>query len=239
MGFFPVDAETLNYLHVSAKFYQDLVRQGELTPSGKLPPVLPVVLYNGRERWWAPRQVASLIEQIPGGLSAYQPRLEYLLLDEGEYSEAELASLHNLVAALFRLEQSQDAEAVHKVVDSLVDWLREPGHRGLRRAFSRWLREVLLPARVPDTEIPRIRDLEDARAMLRERVIEWTQEWRQEGRQEGRREGERHLLVQQLEHRFGTLDDSTRSRIERASDERLITWGKRLLSAERLEDVFV
>ena len=75
--------------------------------------------------------------------------------------------------------------------------------------------------------------------MLRERVIEWTQEWRQEGRQEGRREGERHLLVQQLEHRFGTLDDSTRSRIERASDERLITWGKRLLSAERLEDVFV
>ncbi|MEX1058175.1 MAG: Rpn family recombination-promoting nuclease/putative transposase [Natronospirillum sp.] len=28
--------------------YQYLVRQGELTPAGKLPPVLPVVLYNGQ-----------------------------------------------------------------------------------------------------------------------------------------------------------------------------------------------
>ncbi|AHK80637.1 hypothetical protein M911_06040 [Ectothiorhodospira haloalkaliphila] len=31
--------------------YQDLIRQNKLTPSGKLPPALPVVLYNGEERW--------------------------------------------------------------------------------------------------------------------------------------------------------------------------------------------
>ncbi|HEY4565135.1 MAG TPA: Rpn family recombination-promoting nuclease/putative transposase, partial [Thermoanaerobaculia bacterium] len=28
-------------------FYQDLLKRGETTPSGKLPPVLPLVLYNG------------------------------------------------------------------------------------------------------------------------------------------------------------------------------------------------
>lgn len=30
-----------------ALLYQDLIRQGQLTVKGKLPPVLPMVLYNG------------------------------------------------------------------------------------------------------------------------------------------------------------------------------------------------
>lgn len=33
-----------------ALLYQDLIEQKCLTPNGLLPPVLPVVLYNGEER---------------------------------------------------------------------------------------------------------------------------------------------------------------------------------------------
>jgi Uncharacterized conserved protein len=63
--------------------YQDLVRQKTFTPNGKLPPVLPVVLYNGETRWSAAQNVAELVEQVPGGLEQYCPNLSYLLLDEG------------------------------------------------------------------------------------------------------------------------------------------------------------
>lgn len=31
--------------------YQDLIRNKQLEPSGLLPPVLPIVLYNGERRW--------------------------------------------------------------------------------------------------------------------------------------------------------------------------------------------
>ena len=65
----------LRVLAYVALFYQELVRHGELTPDGKLPPVLPVLLYNGRRRWQAPREVAELIAEVPGGLAAYRPRL--------------------------------------------------------------------------------------------------------------------------------------------------------------------
>ena len=41
--------------------YQDLIRQRLLTPNGKLPPVLPVVLYNGETEWRAAQNVADLI----------------------------------------------------------------------------------------------------------------------------------------------------------------------------------
>ena len=33
--------------------YQDLIKTKQLTRTGRLPPVLPVVLYNGKPRWTA------------------------------------------------------------------------------------------------------------------------------------------------------------------------------------------
>jgi hypothetical protein len=52
-------------------FYQDLIWRRELT-EGKLPPVLPLVLYNGRAPWSAARDIAELIENVPGGLEQYR-----------------------------------------------------------------------------------------------------------------------------------------------------------------------
>jgi hypothetical protein len=84
--------------------------------------------------------------------------------------------------------------------------------------------------------------LEDAQTRLRQRVLEWTREWKEAGLQEclqeGRREGESYLLLQLLEHKFGDLDAVTRSRLETADDEELVHWGRRVLTAQRLEDVF-
>src|SRR6202012_2622766 len=60
--------------------YQDLLKRGEITPSGKLPPILPLVLYNGHALWGAAREIAELIEEVPGGLEKYRPQLRYCLL---------------------------------------------------------------------------------------------------------------------------------------------------------------
>lgn len=86
----------------TALLYQDLIRSDNLTRSRRLPPVLPLVLYNGDARWNAVQDISALIEEVPGGLSRYCPRLEYLLIDEGTYSDTELESLKNLTASLFR-----------------------------------------------------------------------------------------------------------------------------------------
>ena len=63
--------------------YQDLIKRREVTLPGKLPPVFPIVIYNGEAPWSAHRDVADLIESVPGGLGAYRPSLRYHLLDEG------------------------------------------------------------------------------------------------------------------------------------------------------------
>jgi len=46
-----------------ALLYQDLLKQGELTAEGLLPLVIPLVLYNEEMAWWAPEELADLIDQ--------------------------------------------------------------------------------------------------------------------------------------------------------------------------------
>jgi len=45
--------------------YQDIVRQHHLTADGKLPPVLPIVLYHGAAAWHASLDPADLAARLP------------------------------------------------------------------------------------------------------------------------------------------------------------------------------
>ncbi len=222
--------------------YQDLIRAKKLPKNGRLPPVLPIVLYNGDKRWTAARDVRELMEELPRGLERYRPRIRYLLLEERQYDEAELAAMPNVVAALFRLENSRAPADVRQVIDALNRWLREPDQSDLRRAFVVWLRQVLLPRRMPEVKLPELENLQEVRTLLAERVKEWTQKWREEGHKEGReeglKEGAAQLLIRQLEQKFGSLDTSVRRRVADAAPDCYLTWCERLLTADRLEDVF-
>ncbi|MDI6792416.1 MAG: Rpn family recombination-promoting nuclease/putative transposase, partial [bacterium] len=172
-----------------ALLYQDLIKSKQTLSDGRLPPVFPIVLYNGKKRWDAVQEVADLIVSVPGGLEAYQPRFHYLLLDEGKYTETDLPAKQNLAAALFSLENSRKPVDIQRVVSSLVEWLQAPEQTSLRRAFTVWLHRVLLPARFKGVEIPSVIELQEVKNMLAERVKEWTMEWKEEGLQAGRQEG--------------------------------------------------
>ncbi len=130
-------------LSYTGLLYQDLIRSQSLYQE-RLPPVLPIVLYNGDSRWTAAVDLSELIHPAPRELQVYQPRQRYLLLDEGAYHESALSGAHNLVAAVFRLENSRRAEDVLAVVTALLDWLQAPQQAGLRRAFTVWIQRVIL-----------------------------------------------------------------------------------------------
>ncbi|WP_295407575.1 Rpn family recombination-promoting nuclease/putative transposase [uncultured Thiocystis sp.] len=199
--------------------YQDLIRARQFArrrPEGatraapraprRLPPVVPLVLYNGRRPWTAPRDLADLIEPGPPTLEACRPRLRYLLVDASAYDETVLAARHNLVAALFRLENSRDPERVCAVIIALAEWMSDPEQRELRHSFVVWLREAFLATRLPGVALPELTDLEEIRTMLSERVLSWTEQWKQDGWKQGLEQGlisERRLLLRQIQRRFG------------------------------------
>jgi len=144
--------------------YQDLIRSQSLHEE-RLPPVLPIVLYNGETRWTAATELAELIEPAPMELQAYQPQQRYLLLDEGAYNDTQLAGLQNLVAAVFRLENSQTPEDVLAVVTALLDWLQHPQQTLLRRAFTVWIQRVILADSAPEAVTESIVELDEVRTI--------------------------------------------------------------------------
>ena len=219
--------------------YQDLIRRGALDEAGRLPPVLPVVLYNGPDRWAAPVEVGDLIAPVGEALARHQPSQRYFLLDEGRWGKDDLPG-RNLVSALVGLETSGTAPALWKVAEALSEWLRDSGDDELRRAFAEWLRQML-PKHFGEGAPPVAQALEGGRTMLAERAKEWTEEWLRQGREQGLEQGlelglerglergraeERALLCRLASRRFGA-----------ETGERLSGLLGRLTDPERLAEV--
>jgi predicted transposase YdaD len=61
--------------------HQDLVRRQELTSSGRLPPILPLLLYGEGSPQGVAQEVSELIEEGPCGLERYPPRLRWSMDD--------------------------------------------------------------------------------------------------------------------------------------------------------------
>jgi len=65
--------------------------------------------------------VFELIPPVPGLVEQFKPRQKYLLIDENAYTESELASVKNLVAAVFRIEHPVKPEAVRQLIGLLSE----------------------------------------------------------------------------------------------------------------------
>ena len=107
------------------------------------------------------------------------------------------------MTAVVRLEKSRSPADLVRVVEALCEWRRRPRDDELMRVFAEWVQrmaEALTPGE--KEELPPVRDLEDVRMTLIERVSQWPAQWMQEGLEQGL-EHERALLRRQAALRFG------------------------------------
>jgi hypothetical protein len=227
----------LRVLTYVALLYQDLARGEQLGPDGLLPPVLPLVLYNGERPWNAAVEMKDLVAKVPG-LGRYAPRMRHLLLDEKRLESLD-PSLRNLAGALFDFERSRTTDDILLTVQRLLAWLDGPGGEAIRRAFAIWLRRVLSETRGRPVDVE---DLTEVRSMLVERAREWVEEWKREGLEQGiergQLRGEANLLLRLLERKFGGVSDELEARVRRAGFDELHLWGERVLVAGTLAEVF-
>ena len=178
--------------------YQDLVRRGELGPNGELPPVLPVVLYNGPSRWTAAEDVAALIAPAGEAMACYQPSYRYFLLDERVQGEDDLPR-RNLVSALIALENSRSSADLKRALGALYDWLRGPGEPEIRRSFREWIERAGARRIFGSEGELSVQTSEEVNTMLAERVEEWTREWVEKGREQGIEQGVEQGIEQGIE----------------------------------------
>ena len=217
----------------------DLVKTGKVRENDGLPPVFPIVIYNGGKAWKAPQDVAALFAPMPESLKYYRPQHRHFLLDESRVSGEELDKSKGLVAQLLRLERAQEPEQVRQIVRELIARLHGPEYLSLRRAFTVWLGRVVLKRSGITEEIPEFQDLREVDAMLEERAAQWKNEYITLGRKEGEAKGEAKGLGRGiqllLEARFGALPASVTTYISSSSDSN--TLQKMMLSAYHAESL--
>ena len=181
-------AMAVRMLTYSGLLYQKLVAEGALRERGALPPVLPVVIYNGRSPWAAPVDVSALIAAGGAALARYQPSQQYFLLDEGRVDGGSLPP-GNLVSALIALETNRDRSRLSALLGALIELLRAQDDEELADAFTAWAEQVLLPRPLRGTASAPLPRLEEMRTMLAETVREWTERWVEQGIEQGLERG--------------------------------------------------
>jgi hypothetical protein len=216
--------------------YQDLIKRGDVLADGRLPPILPIVLYNGSPRWTAAADIFDLIPPVPGMVQQFKPQLKYLLIDENAYSDAELASLKNLVAAVFRIEHPASPANIQFLLDRLNEWLSD--RPDLRRMFAIWIRATLMRKAEYRIVLPQLDDLQELNVMLAERLEEWAHGYEAKGEQKGMQLGEALALQKLITKRFGVIPADILAKIATASREQIEIWFDKSIDAASLTDVF-
>ena len=97
----------------------------------QLPPIIPIVLYNVKQKWTAELEFRKLLanENLFGRELL---DFEYLLIDVARYTEEELLSLSNTIGSVFLLDQTEDQEQLLNRLSNLINTIQQ-----MRRIASR------------------------------------------------------------------------------------------------------
>lgn len=152
------------------------------------------MLYNGTERWSAKHDIYDMVQPTPPVfLQPYQPHLRYYLIDEGAYTDEELAQRHSPLSGIFGIENAATSwESLQQAVDRIVAIIQADPHKPrIDPIITRWVKRHLqrLGAGV---NLEALTSLVEDKNMLAENLENLVKRERLEGHQQGTLEAKRN-----------------------------------------------
>lgn len=225
-------------------FLENLLERNEGAKLKKLPPVFPIVVYNGERPWTAALNIRELIEPLHPALTEFQPIQKYCLVDEKRIPPEILKNAKGVAAYLVRTEQARSANDIYDVA---MNFNEEAGvtNEQMREDVLRWM-DLKISAVDPAgyEKIKNAHGLEDSEMLLElmdrhNKILEHRrQQYRDEGfsegiskgKAEGLAEGEargiaaqRRTLLAMLEDRFGDIPASWKTVISEITDDQILS----------------
>lgn len=174
----------LNYI---TNFWMDYVTSDAKIRS--LPPVFPIVLYNGEDEWNAVQNISGLIDNVEL-LDTYAPQFQYFKIDENDYNVEQLLSIHNLVSTLFLSEAHYDLELIKNELLALFD--TEPDKHAISLLLN-WFKQLAVNNRLDEMDYDALeyvyKSKDEARSMIETAVERERQRFYQNGWDKGKTEG--------------------------------------------------
>ncbi|WP_147564376.1 Rpn family recombination-promoting nuclease/putative transposase [Clostridium tyrobutyricum] len=213
----------------------------------KLPSVVPMVLYNGKNKWTASRNFKDILNSNElFGENVIDFR--YILFDVYRYDEGQLEKMANMVSTVFLLDKEISREDLMKRLrltayvlkkitpeqfDILKMWLKGIMKPRLDTESRTKVEEILEKSSQGEVDIM----VSNLGKSIDNIIREGRKEGIKAGRKEGRKEGKAELIIKMLAKKFIKLPDGYVNRIANLSDETLDKIAVDILDMEKVEEL--
>lgn len=219
----------------------ELWERAKETCGGKLPLIVPVVLYHGRRRWNVPRSFRALVagaEALPW--SRYVPDFEYYLCDLSRFTEKEILGVPALRVGLRLMKhifQPELSELFKKIIGELKVLPRARARQSLLPMA------IYLGATKGETVM---REFEQGvnyyfpelkGEIMETYAMTLIKRGMQQGVQQGRREEALAFVLRLLTRCLGSLSARAQARLRKLSLEQLEQLGEDLLNFKQASDL--
>ncbi len=118
----------------------------------KLPPVFPILLYNGKKSWTSPLNVVELVEGATV-LGEYGLACKYFPIIENAFSPKILQQIGNIVSTLFLAEANFDADLLALKLDKLFEKAEDKQAVSL---FINWLAQLFHHGKISEKDYAKL-----------------------------------------------------------------------------------
>ena len=166
----------------------------------RLPPVIPIVLYNGENNWTCVRCLWDLVEQAQL-FGDFVPNLRYYLVDIPRLDKTKLAKFANGLAAAFLLDREMDSADFAQTLQQATTWLDNEPDDEVLHGVAAWI-IMLLKNEFPDS-VKDLLDNVDLNKRSRKEVKTMLETMPRKIYNSGRQEECKQNILTFLEGRFG------------------------------------
>ncbi len=206
----------------------------------KLPAIVPLVLYHGRQQWRVSQRFRPLIEPDSNDLDQFIPDFSYQLLDLSTMSDDQVRGEVLERITLLLLKHIFNPALGNKLPEILTLLQEVDAKQDVLEILEVLLRYVVkATSKFDETEIKDILK----KSFIEEDVMQdfidkYVELGVQQGMQQGMQQGQGKMLTAQLTHRFGTLPDWVTQKIAEAEAGALEKWSLNIFSASSMNEVF-
>ncbi len=207
-----------------------------------LPPIIPVVIFQGPRRWTAATDIADLIDDnLKADAGDLVPHVSYLVDDLTTLDDAALRARPLTPAARITFVVFTKAPGDDDVTTWLGKWFDDFIH-----VTALWNHESLLKGiftyLLKTSTTPAEHLIQFATTLgsdAQEAAVTTAEQLHAKGYVTGHVDGQASLLANMLALKFGTLNNTTRDRVADATEEQITLWSSRLVQgANTLDDIF-
>ena len=188
--------------------------------SYKIPLVMPIVLYTGKQKWNANKYLEKSQEKIQGLNIKIG---NYSLVDINNYTEKELLEDNTFISKMMLIEKSKNTEEIAETLEKIISKTQKEDKELLKRII-----EIILEEKIGITKSTElIRKLEKGSDsmlavvdMIRKENQMYIDMGRKEGKKEGKREGKK---VGRIEGKKDTLREIAIKMLKKNLTEKEIT----------------